>query len=140
MLRNRFLGGFLLVAISIGGATAAPARQRPLVGSWGGLHIGLEMAADGGRLEYDCAHGTIEGPVVPGHQGRFAAMGTHFAEHGGPVREGEQEQGRPARYRGKVYGETLTLTVAPAGSNEANEEIGTFTLTRGATPRLMKCL
>lgn len=107
------------------------------MGSWGGLHIGLELAADGGRLEYDCAHGTIEGPVIPGHQGRFAATGTHFAEHGGPVREGEQEEGRPARYRGRLSGRRLTLTVTLADSNE---EIGTFTLVRGAAPRIMKCL
>jgi hypothetical protein len=137
MIRNGILSGFLCLAVAIGCATASPAKQRALAGSWGGRHIGLELTAEGGRVEYDCAHGTIDGPVVPDREGRFEAAGTHVAEHGGPVREGEEERGRPARYRGKVAGKTLKLTVTLVDSGE---EIGAFTLTRGATPRLMKCL
>jgi hypothetical protein len=139
-MRNGLACAFLL-AISIGCAAATPAEQEALTGSWGGPHISLELTKDGGRVEYDCAHGTIAGPVVLDREGRFEAAGTHSAEHPGPVREeDERREGQPVRYRGKVSGETLTLTVTPAGSNETNEEIGTFTLTRGATPRLMKCL
>jgi hypothetical protein len=137
MLRNRLLIGFLLAAVSIGSAAASAARPRPLVGSWGGRHIGLEMALNAGQLEYDCAHGTIEGPIVPDPQGRFTARGIHFAEHGGPVREGEPEEGRPAHYRGRISGRTLTLAVILLDSNE---KIGTFTLVRGAAPRIMRCL
>jgi hypothetical protein len=137
MIRNAILSGSLLVAIAIGGATVLPAKQRALQGRWGGRHIALELAAGGGTIEYDCAHGTIDGFIVPDRQGRFEATGTHTAEHGGPVREGEEKESRPAFYRGKVAGRTLTLTVILADSKE---EIGTFTLTRGATPRLMRCL
>jgi hypothetical protein len=137
MIRIGMLSGFLLAVICIGCAGASPARERPLTGSWGGQHIGLELTAQGGRIEYDCAHGTIDGPVVPDREGRFEALGTHTAEHGGPVREGEEEPGEPARYVGKVAGETMTLTVILSGSGD---EAGTFTLTRGASPRLVKCL
>jgi hypothetical protein len=137
-MRNGLACG-LLLAVGIGCAAASPAGQEALTGSWGGPHISLELAKDGGRVEYDCAHGTIAGPVIPDREGRFEAAGTHSAEHPGPVREeDERREGQPVRYRGKVSGETLTLTVMPAG--DTNEEIGTFTLTRGATPRLMKCL
>jgi len=136
-MRNGFACG-LLLAIGIGCAAAAPARREALTGSWGGAHVVLELTADGGRIEYDCAHGTIAGSVAPDREGRFEAAGTHSAEHPGPVREeDEQRQGQPVRYRGKVSGETLTLTVT---LTDSNEEIGTFALTRGAAPRLRKCL
>jgi len=125
-----------VLALAIGCAVASPARQRALTGSFGGRHIGLELSAKGGRVEYDCAHGTIEGPVVPDRQGRFEAAGTHVAEHGGPVRDGEEEA-RAVRYRGETSGGTLTLRVTLVDSRE---EIGTFTLVRGVTPRLTKCL
>jgi hypothetical protein len=138
MVRNGILSGVLaVVAIACASASASPAQEGALAGSWGGPHISLELTVDGGHLEYDCAHGTVDGPVVPDREGRFAAAGTHTAEHGGPVREGEEGQGRRARYRGRVSGKTLTLTVTLADSNE---EIGTFTLTRDAAPRLTKCL
>jgi hypothetical protein len=136
MIRKALSCG-LWLAIGIACAAASPAKQEALTGSWGGPHISLEMTAKGGTVEYDCAHGTLDGPVVPDRDGRFEAAGTHAVEHGGPVREGEEAAGRPVRYRGTVAGRTLTLTVTLADSGD---EVGTFTLTRDATPRLMKCL
>lgn len=136
MIRKGILS-VLLVAVWIGCAAAAPAKEKVLTGSWGGPHIGLEATGEGARIEYDCAQGTIDGPIAPGRDGRFEATGTHTAEHGGPVREDESGEGQPARYRGRLKGKTLTLTVTLAGSGE---EVGTFTLTRGATPRIVKCL
>ena len=136
MIRNGILSGFVLVAVWIGCAAGSTAKSGALMGSWGGQHIGLEATAEGARIEYDCAHGTIEGPIIPGRDGRFEATGTHAAEHGGPVHEGENEEGRPALYRGELKGDTLTLTV----TLDSGEEAGTFTLSRGAAPRLMKCL
>jgi len=137
VIRHGVLTGALLAAISLGCAVASPVKEGALTGSWGGLHIGLELTAKSGTLEYDCAHGTIDGPVVPDREGRFEAAGTHTAEHHGPIREGEQSTSRPARYRGTVAGDTLTLTVTLADSKE---EIGTFTLSRGAAPRITHCL
>ena len=136
MLRKAILSA-LLAALAVSCAMASTAKDGALRGRWGGLHISLELTAEGGTIEYDCAYGMIDGPVVPDREGRFEAAGTHTAERGGPVREGEEKQRRPARYRGKVSGKTLTLTVT---LTDSNEEIGTFTLTRGAVPRLMKCL
>lgn len=136
MMRNGILS-LLLTAAWIGCALAAPAKETTLTGSWGGQHIGMEITAEGARIEYDCAHGTIDGPIVLDRAGRFEVTGTHAAEHGGPVREGEEPAGQPARYRGRVWRKTLKLTVTLDGSGE---EVGTFTLIRGATARLVKCL
>jgi hypothetical protein len=130
--------GLLLFAIPIACAAASTETETAaLTGSWGGRHIGVELTVEGGRIEYDCAHGTIDETVVPDREGRFEARGTHTAERGGPVREGEKEERRPARYRGTVKGKTLTLAVTLADSGEG---LGKFTLTSGAAPRLTKCL
>ncbi len=140
MIRNGILS-VLLVAGWIGCALASPPKEEKkepaLTGSWGGPHVSLEITGETGKIEYDCAHGTLGLPVTLDREGRFEATGTHAAERGGPVREGEEDRGQPARYRGKVMGKTLTLTLILAGSGE---EVGTFTLTRGAAGRLVKCL
>jgi len=134
-MRNVILS-VLLVAIWGACATAAPAKKT-LTGSWGGPHIGLEITGETARIEYDCAQGTIDEPIVLDRAGRFEATGTHTAEHGGPVRQGEEPEARPARYKGKLNGKTLTLTVI---LTDSGENAGTFTLTLGAAPRLVKCL
>lgn len=106
-------------------------------GAWGGDHVNLLVTATGGTLEYDCAHGTIDQPFLADSSGRFDLAGTHTREHGGPIRIGEKEDKRPARYTGTTDGRTMTLTVTLAGSNEP---LGTFTLTRGQPGRILKCL
>jgi hypothetical protein len=136
MSRNGLAVGSLLL-LWIACASGAPAKRPPLTGSWGGAHIALEITSEGGRIEYDCAQGTIDGHLVLDKAGRFKAAGTHTTEHGGPVREGEESTGRPARYQGKVAGKNMTLTVT---LTDSGENLGTFTLTRDAAPRLTKCL
>jgi len=43
----------------------------------------------------------------------------------------------PARYDGRVSRETLQLTVTVTDTQQL---VGSFTLTRGAAPRLVRCL
>ena len=113
-------------------------RSRLAAGVWGGPHIRLDVAEDGtAAVEFDCAHGAITEPIVPDGQGAFRAAGTFTREHPGPVREGREGAGRPAVYAGKVEGERMTLTITLAGSGE---ELGSYELIRGKTPRLTKCL
>ena len=105
-------------------------------GVWGGRHIRLEVTGRGATVEYDCAHGTVEGRIVVDGRGRFSVAGTHFEEHGGPVREGEEGKGYPVRLTGSVGGSLMKLTVARAGTRKL---VGTFNLTRGAEAELVKC-
>jgi hypothetical protein len=144
MIRNGILS-VLLVAAGIGCALASPPqqekKQKVLTGSWGGPHASLEVTGETARIEYDCAQGTIDGPIVLDREGRFEASGTHAPERGGPVREGQEDSSQPARYRGHVAGKTLTLTLILMGpDNGSGKEVGTFTLTQGAAGRLFKCL
>lgn len=105
-------------------------------GRWGGEHIGLEVTEEGGWVEYDCAHGTIEQKIVTDARGVFELRGTHVRERGGPVRKGEPEDIHPALYHGQLNGDTMTLTVT---ESDTGQVVGTFTLKLGRQPQIMKC-
>src|SRR5690349_23937403 len=49
-------------------------------GTWGGEHIRLEVTAQGGEVEYDCGHGTIDQKIITDGQGHFDLRGTHVRE------------------------------------------------------------
>jgi hypothetical protein len=105
-------------------------------GLWGGEHIKLEITAQGGQVEYDCGHGTIDQKIVPDGQGRFNLQGTHVREHGGPVRKDEVADTHPAQFSGQIKGQTMTLTVT---ESDTKELVGTFNLVFGQPPHLVKC-
>ncbi|HEX9670781.1 MAG TPA: hypothetical protein VGC93_15015 [Thermoanaerobaculia bacterium] len=136
MRQAAILSGLALLA-ACGSAAAAGREQRTApTGTWGGDHVLLEVTAGGAALELDCAHGTVEGPIRLDGEGRFDVGGTFVQERGGPVREG-QENARPARYAGRVEGQTMTLTIAVG---DGGDTLGPFELVRGRGPRLTKCL
>lgn len=106
-------------------------------GIWGGTHIGIEVTESGAQLNYDCAHGSIDQPIVLDKNGRFEVNGTHTKEQGGPLRPGNENSGQRARYTGAVTGQTMTFTVT---LTDTKETIGTFTVAHGQRPRIVKCL
>lgn len=119
-------------------ASAAAERSRLAAGVWGGPHIRLDVAEDAtAAVEFDCAHGTLAEPITPGGDGAFRVAGRYVQERPGPVREGQEGEGVPAVYAGKVQGRSLTLTITLTGSGE---ELGPFELTQGKSPRLTRCM
>lgn len=125
-----------VAAVNKMGETTGGDGDDVAAGSWGGQHVRLEVGRDGAEIEFDCAHGRINGRLRPGRDGRFDAAGTFVAERGGPVREGASEKGEPARYTGRVNGKTMTLSVR---LTDSNTDVGTFTLTHGREAELVKC-
>lgn len=125
----RILGVVFL--ISCAGATG---MQRIPTGVWGGDHIRIEVGAKSASIEYDCAHGVIEGPLVVDANGRFKLRGTHTPERGGPIRADEQPRSQPASYNGSINGSAMTLTLKLEGSDDE-----TFTLEKGKEANLFKC-
>jgi len=102
--------------------------------------------ANGATIEFDCANGSMQ-RIMPDAQGHFEARGTFITERGGPTREISAasenaktgtgaEVGQQAVYAGRIVGNTMTLTVSIKGK----QQVGPFRLTRGAAPRLRKCL
>ena len=129
---------FALSALLSCATSSAADRGRPASGAWGGPHIRLDVAEDGtAAVELDCAHGSTTEPIVLDRQGAFRAAGTYAQERPGPVREGQEDAGRPAVYTGRTEGGTMSLTITLTGSGE---ELGPFELTHGKTPRLTKCM
>ncbi|MET0647969.1 MAG: hypothetical protein ABW208_15235 [Pyrinomonadaceae bacterium] len=127
-------------ALTQGGGTRRRVRRRAAdaltPGVWGGAHIRFEVIEGGARIEYDCAHGTIEGRIVVDARGRFNVYGTHYEERGGPARPGDDAAGYRVRLSGRVGGSLLKLTVARPDTKEV---IGTFDLARDREPELVKC-
>jgi hypothetical protein len=122
-----------------GGAdnVSSSGMQSVMTGTWGGDHVQMDVAKDGAKLEFDCAHGAIDEPLVVSRDGRFDLKGVFVRERGGPVRQGHEEKRLPARYAGRVDRKTMTLSIK---LTETGQDIGTFTLTQGSAARLTKCL
>ena len=104
-------------------------------GAWGGEHVVLTVTDNGGRVEFDCAHGTLDHPLQLDDRGRFSVAGTYVPEHGGPVRAGEVPESRPARYQGRLDGQKLEFTMTVEGHTGQ-----VFTVALGKGPKLTKCL
>lgn len=122
----------LLGSFSIG----ARKMQRLDNGTWGGLHIQFEVSDGAVDIEYDCAHGSIAGPLTVDRQGGFNWRGTYTRERGGPIRKDQKVDNQPATYSGSLTGNTMKLTVRLENSSS---EPQTFTLERDKVGRVFKC-
>jgi hypothetical protein len=112
---------------------------RVLLGAWGGEHIRLDVGADGATLEFDCAFGRIDKPLIADSSGNFQAHGVVMFEAGGPVRPGQPPPpAQAAIYQGWTDGRELRLTITILG--ETDWQLGTFTLGFGRRAVLEKCL
>lgn len=127
-----------LIAAAAGLSACASLALTPTnaSGQWGGPHIGLILEGGLGTIEYDCASGTIDTPVIPAPDGSFAATGTHRPGQGGPIRVGQIFTSVRANYAGKIDKDHITLGVVL----EDGTAIGPFSLDRGAQPQLTRCL
>jgi hypothetical protein len=134
---SRLIPGVASICLIAAGPCAKDFAGPIAQSEWGGEHVGLTVAASGGTLEYDCASGTIDQPIVAATNGEFVAQGTHTRGHGGPSREGEIPDRHPARYTGWTDGNEMRLTVT---LTDTGDKLGDFTLVRGQSPRVFRCL
>src|SRR6476646_1721378 len=104
-------------------------------GEWGGIHINMNVGDGSATIEYDCAHGSIEGPLTTDGEGKFKLRGTFTPERGGPIRADETARSQPATYSGEINGNTTKLTLKIGDSDDTE----TFTLEKGKAARLVKC-
>jgi hypothetical protein len=129
----------LLIVLASGmlSSTSFPAQKNAklnVVGTWGGEHVILDVSKNGAVLEFDCAHGQIDQPLLLNKKGRFDVPGTFTPEHGGPVLRDENTPSKPARYSGQVKKDVMMLKVVGKGI-----DAGILTLKRGVHPLLRKC-
>ena len=126
------------MAASAGLAACAsfPETGVPLTGEWGGRHVGLKLGQASATLDYDCAAGTIDGPLLPRADGTFEVDGRHTPGTGGPERVGEVRPSFRTRYWGVIRGGRMTLQARV----ENGVVLGPFTLVKGAEPIIFRCL
>jgi hypothetical protein len=135
-MRAAAILAIVLSSLACAGIVSSSDPKKVPEGDWGGQHVRLSVTAGGAAVEFDCAHGTLDEPLLLDEQGRFRVKGRYTRERGGPVRKGEEEDTRPASYSGSSDGRTLTLSLTPEGA----ETLGPFELERGRPARLVKCL
>src|SRR5688572_20801118 len=116
--------------------TPAAGRRFLPAGSWGGRHISMEVGAGQTRIGFDCAQATIASRILLDSRGRFTIKGVYVEERGGPTRQGLEKPGYPVRFTGSVMGKRMKLSIT---RTDKKELIGTFTLTHGQEPELVKC-
>lgn len=133
---RRFVLMLSLVLVVGGSAAAKPRKMRLATGPWGGLHIRIDVGPGSATIEYDCASGTIDGPLTLDSKGRFTWHGMDHQERPGPTRENDPGSNRPAIYSGSLKGDRMTLTVK---LSDTSEVVGTYTLKRGGFGRVFKC-
>src|SRR5215813_7163385 len=89
-----------LVAIAgialMAGFVRPQGSHRITSGVWGGEHVRLDVDSNSAKIEFDCAHGTIEGPLTMDANGEFSWKGTFARERGGPVTSNDENSGGPA--------------------------------------------
>ena len=124
----------VVIVLAVCAVARTQKMNRIATGVWGGQHISINVGAKSASIEYDCAKGVIDGPLVVDADGHFNLRGTHTMERGGPIRADENPKGQPASYTGSIKGNTMTLTL-----KLADEDVETFTLEKGKPGELFKC-
>ena len=129
----------LLVAALLAGPTPTPDASGPRVpeGVWGGTGVSLRIGGSGAEIEFDCARGTIPGPLRLDEQGRFEVAGTFERGRPGPIRMGDTPKTEPARYRGTLNGQRLAFEVIPSSTGKP---MGPFSAKLGGASRIRSCL
>src|SRR5215510_64325 len=107
---QKFTGLLLVLLLVVSVSAKIQKMQRIPSGSWGGQHLSNDVGAKSATIEYDCASGVIDGPLVVDANGHFNLRGTHRPERGGPIRADDNSPGHPATYTGTIKGNTMTLT------------------------------
>jgi hypothetical protein len=123
-------------ALSVAGGSQSEEPPTPLLGAWGGDRVNAVFGVDGARFAYDCAAGSIAGPVRPDSRGRFTASGTHQAYRPGPDRADEAAMARAATYHGHLTGTLLELQVRVDGEATVQR----YRLEKDRKVKLVRCL
>ena len=131
---QKSVGALLVLLLAVSVLAMIQKMRRISTGMWGGQHISLNVGSKSATIEYDCASGVINGPLVVDADGRFNLRGSHRTERGGPLRADDNPPDHPATYTGTIKGSTMTLTLKVGDSDEE-----TFTLEKGKPGDLVKC-
>ncbi len=127
------VAGFALV-----GCTQIPisAPPTPLTGTWRSIAAEMTLTVQGGSIQFGCASGTINAPVLVNTQGEFRVDGTYTQGSGvPPPPQIPPPTPQPTVYSGKVSGNTLTLSLQIQGGALSSP----ITLERDGSAQVIYC-
>ena len=134
--RSLLLLAALGLASGCAGSPIFPGDRLP-AGAWGGEHALLVVSDTAASLEFDCAAGRIGGALPVTADGGFSWDGVYVVGHGGPIRQDEVPDERPATYFGTTNGRDMSLHVRV---KDGSIPVLDFQLERGRDARVFKCL
>lgn len=106
------------------------------LGEWGSAQLSLMVTQTGAILEFSCASGTINEPILTNKAGAFSVRGDYTPGSGAPPPEGYVPTTYPITAIGTVSGQRMTLTIS---RRDEPIEIGRFMVSRGTPAKLQKC-
>ena len=109
--------------------------NRVAKGVWGGQEIRLNVTEAGADLEFSCATGHIDEPLVVDANGHFSVKGTFTPGSMGPTREDNPPKPQPALFSGTAHEKNLSLNMTLTNTKESQD----YTLEYGASGRLHRC-
>ena len=127
---------FAVIALASAASSLPAADAKPSIvpsGSWGGDHVAMTVTADSVELEFDCARGYIDKPLVIDSHGSFKMQGTYRRERPAAA-QADSEDGTPVVYAGSIKGDVMRLEVQIPGQENIS-----FQLVRGEEGRITKC-
>lgn len=127
------LVGGCTMAVQVAPSAAAP---HPVEGQWGGEQVQLVLDASGGRIETDCASGTLTGPIRLIGPVSFLASGTFEQHQPGPQHADETVVQAGALFSGEVKDGVMSLSVTPDGGRAMQQ----FRLRKGHSSKLIRCM
>ncbi len=132
---------WLLVMISsfaLAGCTQipiSPPGSSPLTGTWRSHFAEVTLSAQGGSIQFSCASGAINAPVILNAQGEFSVDGTYTQGSGVAPPPGSEPTPKPVVYSGKVSSNTLTFSYQTQGGSIS----GPFTVVRDSSDKVIFC-
>jgi hypothetical protein len=110
-------------------------QHRVANGVWGGQEIHLNVTDTGADLEFSCATGHIDEPLMLNSSGRFSVKGTVTAGSMGPTREDKPPKPQAAVFTGEVHEKSLSLKMTLTDTKETRE----YSLDYGSSGRIHRC-
>ena len=118
-------------------------KPQHIIGPWGGPHVGANFSGGLADLQFDCAAGTIDDPIMITEVGPFSVKGTYRTGASGPIRVGQFFKSQEALYSGEIAkgpGKDSPRVMTLSVTLEDGTALGPFTLTEGAPPQITRCL
>jgi hypothetical protein len=128
----------MIAGLALAGCTqiSISAPPTPLTGTWRSVAAEMTLNVQGGSIQFGCASGTINAPVLVNTQGEFRVDGTYTQGSGvAPPPELPPPTPQPTVYSGKVSGNTLTLSFQTQGGTLSSP----ITLERDGSAQVIFC-